>query len=249
MNDLNHTSMDTIDEVATTLHRGVVRRVDSTALTPAQLVERAIIPYADGANRHLVDSFRELRTRLLAISNDNFITLVAPVSDRCGGSFVARNLAVALTFDQTKSALLIDCNLRHPSQHVSMRIDASSGGLVNYLEDPDADVENMLYDTGVPRLKLIPAGMSLHGATETEYFSSFRMRLLLDSLRNNYSDRYIFLDSPPALGAPDARMLSDLADVVVLVAGYGRNTPADIAAAAGNFDPGKFAGVVFNENT
>jgi Mrp family chromosome partitioning ATPase len=74
------------------------------------------------------------------------------------------------------------------------------------------------------------------------------MRLLLDSLRNNYADRYIFLDSPPALGAPDARMLSELADVVILVAGYGRNTPADIAAAAGNFDPGKFAGVVFNEN-
>jgi MinD-like ATPase involved in chromosome partitioning or flagellar assembly len=38
-----------------------------------------------------------------------------------------------------------------------MKVDASNGGLINYLEDPDADVENMLYDTGVPRLKLIPA--------------------------------------------------------------------------------------------
>ena len=83
---------------------------------------------------------------------------------------------------------------------------------------------------------------------ENEYFSSFRMRLLLDSLRSAYADRYIFLDSPPVLGSPDARILSDLADVVVLVAGYGRNTPAAISAAAGNFDPAKFAGVVFNEN-
>ena len=248
MNDLNNTSMDTLTEVTATHHHRVARRVESTALTPAQLLERSIIPYADGANRHLVDSFRELRTRLLATSNDNFITLVAPVSNRCGGSFIARNLAVALTFDQTKTALLIDCNLRQPSQHASMKIDASNGGLVNYLEDLDADVDTMLYDTGIPRLKLIPAGRSRHGDMETEYFSSFRMRLLLDSLRNNYSDRYIFLDSPPVLGAPDARMLSDLADVVILVAGYGRNTAADIAAAAGNFDPGKFAGVVFNEN-
>ena len=248
MNDLNKTSMETLTEVASSHHRGVVRRVDSTALTPSQLLDRSIIPYADNADRHLVDSFRELRTRLLATSNDNFITLVAPVSAGCGGSFVARNLAVALTFDQTKTALLIDCNLRQPSQHASMKVDASNGGLINYLEDPDADVESMLYDTGVPRLKLIPAGRSRYGNTETEYLTSFRMRLLLDSLRNNYADRYIFLDSPPALGAPDARMLSELADVVILVAGYGRNTPADIAAAAGNFDPGKFAGVVFNEN-
>ena len=229
-------------------NRSVARRLESTALTPAQLDDRAIIPYADGANRRLVDSFRELRTRLLATSNENFITLIAPVSPRCGGSFVARNLAVSLTFDPSKSALLIDCNLRQPSQHMAMRIDASGGGLINYLEDPDAGVETMLYDTGIPRLKLIPAGRSLHGDMETEYFSSFRMRLLLDSLRSNYADRYIFLDSPPALGAPDARMLSELADVVVLVTGYGRNTPADIAAAAGNFDPVKFAGVVFNEN-
>jgi hypothetical protein len=42
--------------------------------------------------------------------------------------------------------------------------------------------------------------------------------------------------------------LSELADVVVLVAGYGRNTPAEIAAAAANFDPAKFAGVIFNES-
>lgn len=248
MNDFNHSAVAAMDKMTDLGHRSVARRNEPTSLTPAQLVERSIIPYADGANRPLVDSFRELRTRLLATSNDNFITLVAPVSEGCGGSFVARNLALAMTFDQSKTALLIDCNLRKPSQHTAMKIDTSRGGLVNYLEDPEADVDSMLYSTGISRLKLIPAGRSTYGDMETEYFSSFRMRLLLDSLRSSYSDRYIFLDSPPALGAPDARMLSELADVVILVAGYGRNTPADIAAAAGNFDPRKFAGVVFNEN-
>lgn len=247
MNAIDYSAVDAVADLAGA-GRGVVRRTGSTALTPAQLDDRAIIPYADGANRRLVDAFRELRTRLLATSSDNFITLVAPVSAGSGGSYVARNLAVTLTFDPTKSALLIDCNLRRPSQHQSMRVDACNGGLVNYLEDPDAEVESMLYDTGIPRLQLIPAGRSRQGEVETEYFASFRMRLLLDSLRSSYADRYIFLDSPPALGAPDARMLSEMADVVVLVAGYGRNTAADIAAAAGNFDPGKFAGVVFNEN-
>jgi Mrp family chromosome partitioning ATPase len=130
-----------------------------------------------------------------------------------------------------------------------MKIDASHGGLIEYLENEGTDVESMLYSTGIPRLKLIPAGHSSYGDMETEYFSMFRMRLLLDSLRSQYADRYIFLDGPPTLGAPDARMLSELADVVILVTGYGRNTPADIAIAAGNFDPVKFAGVVFNENT
>lgn len=227
----------------------IVPQVDSTALTPMQLDSRAIIPYTSEAGRSQVDAFRELRTRLLATSDENFVTLVAPVSQGCGASFVARNLAVSFTFDQVKTALLIDCNLRHPSQHASMRIDPAGGGLIDYLEDADYDVAKVIYETGIPRLRMMPAGKSRYGEGASEYFLSFRMRLLLDSLKSQHPDRYIFLDSPPVLGAPDARLLADLADVVVLVAGYGRNTASDIALAASNFDPKKFVGVVFNEGT
>lgn len=227
--------------------RSIARKADSTALTPIQLEDRAIIPYTGGGDWAQVDTFRELRTRLLAVSDENFVTLVVPVSPGCGSSFVARNLAVAFTFDQAKTALLIDCNLRHSSQHASMRIETANGGLIDYLEDTERDVSSVIYETGIPRLRLLPAGRSRYGDGVSEYFMSFRMRLLLDSLKSRYSDRYIVLDSPPVLGAPDARILADLADVVILVAGYGRNTAADIAMAAANFDPKKFAGVVFNE--
>ena len=58
---------------------------------------------------------------------------------------------------------------------------------------------------------------------------------------------YVFLDGPAAQGAPDARILAELADFVILVVGYGKNTSESIAQAAGMFDPQKFAGVVFNE--
>ena len=224
--------------------RSIARMSGNQALTPAQLRDRAIIHRTDVA-RPEVDAFRDLRTKLLAIADGNFITLVAPVSRGCGGSFVARNLAAALAFDDTKSALLVDCDLRHPSQDATMRIDTSGGGLTDYLEESEAELSNVLYDTGVPRVRLLPAGRPRE--TGAEYFSSFRMRLLLDSLRSRYPDRYVLLDSPPVIGSPDARILADLADVVVLVAGYGRDTSSTIAQAATNFDPAKFAGVLFNE--
>jgi Mrp family chromosome partitioning ATPase len=224
--------------------RSIARMSGAQALTPTQLRDRAIIHRTDVA-RPEVDAFRDLRTKLLAMVEGNFITLVAPVSRGCGGSFVARNLAAALAFDDAKSALLVDCDLRHPSQHATMRMDTAGGGLIDYLEESEADISNVLYDTGVPRLRLLPAGKSREAGAE--YFSSFRMRLLLDSLRSRYPDRYVLLDSPPVIGSPDARILSDLADVVVLVAGYGRDTPETIARAASNFDPAKFAGVLFNE--
>lgn len=232
-------------DVARDEKRAITRAAGATALSPSQLEDRAII-HRGAVSRPEVDAFRELRTRLLsAMEGGTFVALVAPVSTGSGGSFVARNLATAVAFDETKSALLVDCDLRHPSQHTTMQIDTQGGGLVEYLENPEGDLSDVIYDTGVNGLRLIPAGTTREiGA---EYFSSVRMRLLLDSIRSRHPNCYVFLDGPPVRGTPDARILADIADVVILVAGYGRDTAASIAQAAANFDPGKFAGVVFNE--
>lgn len=230
-------------EDSTVAGRSIAPRTGTTALTPLQLEDRATIYRGESARRE-VDAFRELRTRLLAVVGGNAVTLIAPVSAGSGGSFVARNLAVAVAFDESKNAILVDCDLRHPSQHTTMRLNASAGGLIDYLEDNESDAASVLYETGVARLRLVPSVQSRENGSE--YFSSVRMRLLLDTLRTQPATQ-VFLDSPPVLGSPDARILADLADVVVLVAGYGRDTPATIAQAAANFDPKKFAGVVFNE--
>lgn len=224
--------------------RSIARMAEPSAMAPSQLDERRLI-HRDDSARPQADAFREIRTRLLALGGDqNFITMVVPVSSGSGGSFVARNLAAAFAFDEAKTALLIDCNPRHPAQQKALGTDAGPG-LIDYLDHPALGIEPIIYRTGIPRLRLIPAGKSRE--LTGEYFSSFRMRAVLDSLRCRYPDRYLFLDGPAAKGSPDARILSELADFVVLVAGYGRDTPSAIAQAAASFDPNRFAGVVFNE--
>lgn len=214
-------------------------------LTQPQLEERSLIcnspvPTAD------VNAFREMRTRLLSAGGGrSFVTLVCPVSSGSGGSYVCRNLAAAFAFDETKSAVLVDCNLYNPSQHATMQIETARGGLVDYLCDPSSESGEVCYETGVPRLRLIPTGsLDKRGG---EFFTSPRMRLLLDALRNRTPAPYVFLDGPPVRGAPDSQILADHVDLVVLVAGYGRDTPAAIQRAAAQFDPNKFAGVVLNQ--
>jgi protein-tyrosine kinase len=103
----------------------------------------------------------------------------------------------------------------------------------------------VVHASGVPRLQLIPAGRIRE--TPGESFSSFRMRAMIDSLRAHQGNRHLILDAPPALGSPDARILSDLADLVVLVVGYGQVSSEDIDKAVASFPPEKFAGVVFNQ--
>ncbi len=225
--------------------QSIARMTETTALAPRQLEEHRLI-HREASVRVHSDAFREIRTRLLELGGaHNFVTLVVPVSPASGSSFVARNLATAFAFDEARTSLLIDCNLRYPAQHNALGVAAGNEGLINFLEQPTIGLKSIIYRTGIPRLRLIPAGSSRENGGE--YFSSFHMRTAVDSLRSRYPDRYLFLDGPAIKGSPDARILSDLADYVVVVAGYGRDTPASISQAAANFDPGKLAGVVFNQ--
>ncbi len=223
----------------------IVRGASMPALTTSQLEERLLI-HRDESMREQADAFRELRTRLLELGgNSNFVTMVAPIRYGCGGSFVARNLAAAFAFDESRTALLVDCDARHPAQARALRIDAAAGGLMEYLENPEGELADAIYPTGLPRLQLVPVARTRE--TSGEAFSSFRMRAMIDSLRSRHPNRYLILDAPPVEGSPDARILADLADAVVLVAGYGRVTAEAIDKAVAVFPAGKVAGVVFNQ--
>jgi Mrp family chromosome partitioning ATPase len=224
----------------------IARMVETNALVPAQLEDRRLIHREDSVRRQS-DAFREIRTRLLWMGGEhNFVTLVVAVSPDSGGSFVARNLAAAFAFDEFKTSLLIDCNLRYPTQHKALGVDPVSGGLIDFLEHPSKGIQSAIYSTGIPRLRLVPAGKLRENSGE--YFSSFRMRAVVDSMRCRYADRYIFFDGPAIKGSPDAQILSDLADFVVVVAGYGRDTPKAVSQAVASFDSAKLAGVVFNNS-
>jgi len=193
-----------------------------------------------------LDAFRELRTRLLAKAESaglrKFTVLVVPVSKGSGASFIARNLAAAFTLQEYQRAVLIDCNLRNPTQHLAFELLDSADGLFDYLDNNRTRADHLLHRTDLAGLYLIPAGRP--SSTAREYFSSSAMQTLLAWLRT--SPCFLVLDGPPAKGSPDARILSELANLVVLVAGYGRDTVKEITRSAALFAPAKFAGVVFN---
>ena len=194
-----------------------------------------------------LDAFRELRTRLLSMASGlgltHFTTLVVALSARSGASFVARNLAAAFTLQERRVAILVDCNLRHPTQHLALGSGPGEVGLFDYLERPNDAVDQLVRPTGIPGLHLIPAGHV--PSAPREYFSSHHMRAVMAALRQ--APCYVFLDGPPVKGSPDARILAEHVDFVVLVVGYGMDSADAIAQAAALFAPTKFAGVVFNE--
>lgn len=225
------------------ISKQIIRMQEPRRLTTDDMDERRIV-YPESVNRALVNRFRDLRTKLLELSGGNNFTIVVTATERgAGASFVSLNLAAAFAFDQSKTAVVIDCNLREPSLHSTLDIMPETG-LTDFLDDTDYDIARILYPTGIPRLRLIPAGSRRE--TPSEFFTSFRMKQFLQAVRRRYPDRFIILDTAPVTESPDARILSELCDYAMLVVPHGRVTPSAIEQAATAFNPQKFVGAVIN---
>lgn len=225
------------------ISKQIVRMKEPRILTPEDLEERRII-YPESSNRVAVNRFRELRTRLLQISEgNNFSIVVSSAVEGGGASFIALNLAAAFAFDHTKTALVIDCNLQAPSLHSMLDLTPDMG-LTDFLEDADMDIATIIYPTGIKRLRLIPAGSRRE--TASEFFTSFRMRQFLHAIRRRYPDRFIIIDAPSITDSPDARILSDLCDYTLLVLPHARVTESQAMRAASAVSPEKLVGVVIN---
>lgn len=211
-------------------------------LTPAELEEQKII-FSKMRDKKVLNVFRELRTKIMQkASADNFSLLVTSVGSGGGSSFMAKNIAASIALDQSKTALVVECNVGGSDN--SWQIPYVEYGLSDYLYDPSIALDEIIYATGVPRLRVVPVG----SATEigTEYFTSYRMRQFHDELRGRYHDRYIIMDAPPFGESADAQIIAELADYVLICVPYGLVTPAQIDKAIASVPREKVIGMIFN---
>jgi len=199
-------------------------------------------------NRALVDSMRQLRTKLYTLKPDgNFSVLVCSVVPQGGGSFVASNLAATIAFDRAKTSLLVDANMNGSVMTKLMRLIGRqhAAGLTDYLENPSLGIENIVSPSGIPRMRCIPLGQNSHHSAE--HFTSARYRQLMQDITTRYDNRYVVVDGPALSNSTDARILSDLCDFTVLVVPYGKVTPGLLDSLVDEIDEQKLAGVVIND--
>jgi len=208
-----------------------------------ELAESGVI-YPGMEDIRVANAFRELRTKILQTTRGkNCSILVTSTSKSAGCSFVARNLAVAFSFDESKTALLVDCNLANPSHHELIPPDITLG-LTDYLRSDDLNIEQIIHPAGIQRLRLIPVGGRLD--ITAEYFTSLKMKRLLKNIKERYMDRYVIVDAPPIMHSPDARILAEVCDYAILVVPYGKATEAQVLKASRDIGAHKLIGIVFN---
>ena len=224
----------------------IARMEEPFVFTAKELAARRLLS-SGTANTPVGNAFRELRMRLMQRTGGaNTVVMVTSVIPGGGSSFVACNLAAAIALDEARTALVLDCNIRAPkaTAFAMPELPLTETGLSDYLSSRDIVEDEIIQPTGLPRVRLIPAGTRRD--LEGEFFSSVRMRQLMSGIARRYPERSLVLDAPPVQSSADTSVLAELCDWVMLVVPYGRVTARQLAAAATAVGERKLLGVVLN---
>jgi len=172
------------------------------------------------------EGYRMLRTNIEFSTIDYKLQVIMVTSSKPseGKSTTSANMAVAFA-QSNKRVLLIDADLRKPSQHhlfgTSNRV-----GLTTILFK-QKELSEVIQPTNTENLWIIHAGPT--PPNPSELLSSKQMATLLSTVRGMYD--VIIIDTPPILSVTDAQIVATQSDGVVLVIDSGK-VKKDVALKA-----------------
>lgn len=173
-----------------------------------------------------VEAYRGLRTNLQFSSMDEPIKALMVTSSLPGEGKTVTSANLAISFAQMGlKTILVDADLRKPQQHRQFKMSKSPGLLECLMEE--LTLEEVMHDTGVLGLKLIPSG--LLPPNPAEVLNSRKMHNLVTELKA-ISDIVIF-DTPPVIAVTDPLVLGKQVDGTLLVIRY-QNTELSAAQKA-----------------
>lgn len=185
-----------------------------------QIRAEGMLAVGGGAQR-CVDEIRRVKWPLLASAFGQGVTraergnllLVTSAVPGEGKSFVSLNLALNIAAGGT-DVLLVDADAAKAriSRVCGLRDRA---GLSELLQNETMGLEEVVVDTGIPHLHMLPAGRGV--ALSAELLSSRRAEDVLNQLAGESRDRIVVIDSAPLLATNEAQVLSRLTGQVLMV--------------------------------
>jgi receptor protein-tyrosine kinase len=221
------------------------------ALDKVGLAERGYL-IDNGTRKSIKDEFRQIKRKLLnnafgnaakTLHHSNLI-MVSSAKPNEGKTFVAINLALSIALEQDKTVLLIDADVLRPSVMRELGIEEQPG-LIDYLLGRSEQVSDIIYNTDIDKLKLVPAGKPHH--LSNELLASEKMATLANELANRYPDRIVIFDCPPLIGVTETLVLANLMGQAVIVVEESKSSIADIKAATEHLNEDLALGLVLNK--
>jgi len=191
------------------------------------------------------EQFRSIKTTIMFPEDgqDRRLILVTSSVPAEGKSFVATNVAAAIAGSLDNHVMVIDSDLRRPTVADIFSLPPDAQGLDAYLNN-QCPLDDVIHPTHLEKLTVIPAGDAVENPSEL--ISSSTMVQMLDDVRARYSDRYVIIDSPPPLFAPETIALSRYVDGIVVVIRNDKTSKRVVSEMLDKMDRTKVIGIVLN---
>jgi len=195
-----------------------------------------------GARADIIRGLRsELSLRWFA-ERGKALTVISPRED-CGSSIIAANLAIAFA-QLGESTLLIDADLRNPTQHEIFGI-GNGDGLSSVLAGRSQIASSLNAVAGFDHLAVLCAGII--PPNPHELLCTVNFAYLIETAPPGFD--VVIVDAPPMLDYPDAQMISARTRAVLLSARRHKTSLADLEHCKTQLAPTGCAllGVVIND--
>lgn len=200
-------------------------RIASPESVRARLQLPTLATVSNGDARRRAEDLRALSSGLALMEGEPRTVAVASAEPKEGKSMVASNLARnrASLGDRV---ILIDANLR--DRTTAAASNGRGAGLSRLLGgNGNEPIEPELVDSGVPNMRILPAGPT--PSDPYALMSEDRLRRVLDEV-SPLAD-LVVVDTPSLLSAPESQVVCKLADQTILVVDSA-NTDASAAVDA-----------------
>jgi protein-tyrosine kinase len=203
---------------------------------------------ANDYNLPISEEYRKLKSVVVQLTNGDRKYNTLMVTSSIGGegkSVTALNLALTLAQGYDHRVVLIDTDLRNPSMYHYLGLK-SRAGLTDCLMD-GADLEDVLVNTGLGSLLVLPAGRSV--TNPVEVLSSAKMTEFVDRMKQRFAGYYVIFDLSPVLPFAEARIVGSMVDGVIFVVKEGGASVKDVRDALEALKGTNILGVVYNKAT
>lgn len=210
----------------------------------------AILP--DDARSKIKEEYKHIKRPLLqkAMASsgtnlpDNLIMVTSAYSGE-GKTFSSLNLALSIAVERDCRVLLVDADVVKPGLGRTLGLEENQG-LVEYLNGEIESLSDILLNTNINNLTILPAGKTHH--LSHELLASNAMRDLAEELANRYPDRIIIFDSPPVLITSEAKVLSNLVGQITLVIEQDKTSQQAVKDALAKLEQSKISGLILNKS-
>lgn len=174
-------------------------------------VKLALISHAKPRSR-LAETYKSIRTAidLLRRNWEGKVFMVTSAQPNDGKSTTASNLAICMA-QSGRKVLLVDADLRRPSQHTIHGLSRSPG-LTHVLTD-QMPFAQAVQRTAIDNLDLLAAGEEV--SNPAELLATDRLGTLVGELRQAYD--LVILDTSPMLAVTDPSIIAVVIDGMLLV--------------------------------